>query len=330
MTKFNALLILTMMLFISQSAYCYNQHVFSIYNINKIYIKTITPIFVTEGITRGNFDNYWELTGKKMELITDSAQINNFLSMFDNISLVHELKYDSETDVQTLRMVGPYNFWVNAISSNLDTQIILASDHKVSAIWIAGKEMFIGNKLYNINNKINRYLKHKRDDFYSKFQLASDTIIINYQQDSIIGVSFEKNVQLNHLGQIMHLPLLTDNYFLNEYNELKKNLIEGLFSDDKAYAGAFFRIGDDAFGYVYEIISTGINMTNNIRRIYLSICNSSDEIIETTLIALDEKEQYYINSQIVGNKLRVSSENYDILYEITPNGLIEITPNKQP
>lgn len=323
MNKFKSILILTMMLFISHSAYCYTD-----FNINKIYIKTITPISVTGGITRSDFDKYWILTGKRMEIITDSAQINNFLSMFDNLSLVRELKHGSDMDVQTLKMAGPYNFWENTFSSNIDTQIILSSDHKTSVIWIADKEMFIGNKVYNVNDKINRYLKHKRDDFYSKFKRASDTIIINYQQESIIGVSFEKDVQLNHLGQIMHLPRLKENYFLNEYEGLKKDFIRGLYSDDKAYAGAFFRIGDNALGYVYEIISTGVNMTNNIRRVYLSICNSSDEIIETTLIALDEKEQYYINAQIIGNKLSLSSVNYDKVYEITPNGLIELTPNK--
>lgn len=299
--------------------------------IDSIYIKIITqPIFVTSGITRLNFDKYWQESGRKGYIFRNKSEISNFLLKMNNAEYLRTIGYETDVDVQKLKIVKGLNFWEDIIGANIDAQIIMWDKGNIDVIWIARNEMYINKNIYRITHSLEQYLNHLKSPFFQSFKQINQPIIIGNNSNSKNNLKFKKEIQLNLVSRLIGIPISDKTYFFDDDSSKLSDGFkcenQSFYKDDTVLAGEYIKISENIIGYIYEVFSDGLGVGNDLRRFYLSIFDAEDNIIQTRLIGLYDKDKYLIQSTINDDILEITSsiDNTQKRYKITSKGLVII------
>ena len=90
MKKYKEIVIIVMLIICALYGHCENnKYIYQFQDVDSMYLKIITqPIFVTSGITRLNFDIYWQESGRKGNVFKSKSEINN-LTIYYNHSMLN-------------------------------------------------------------------------------------------------------------------------------------------------------------------------------------------------------------------------------------------------
>lgn len=328
MKKYKEIVIIVMLIICALYGHCENnKYIYQFQDVDSMYLKIITqPIFVTSGITRLNFDIYWQESGRKGNVFKSKSEINNFLLKMNNAEYLRTIDYETNVDVQKLKIVNGLNFWENITGTNFDAQIIMWNKDNIDVIWIAQNEMFINKNIYRITHSLKQYLNHLKSPFFQSFRQINQPIIIgdNFKNNII----FKKGIPLDYVSRLIGIPISNKTYFFDgdssNCSDASKCEKQYFYKDDKVLAWGYIKITEDTFGYIYEVFSDGVGVDNDLKRIYLSIFDAEDNIIQTKLIGLYDKDKYLIQSTINDDILEITSsiDNTQKRYKITSKGLV--------